>query len=79
MKSIYKLCVPVITAVFMVAAVSAIAQPSMAVKEDQAQMKSDKAALLHALARLEVDETKLKADKASGKMAAESKESAQVY
>ena len=43
------------------------------------QMKSDKATLQRALTRLEADEAKLKADKASGKMAAESKDSIKVY
>ena len=70
---------PVITAGFIFATATAIAEPSMAVKEDNAQMASDKAALQRLLKRLDADEAKLKADKASGKMAAESKDSEKVY
>ena len=43
------------------------------------QMKSDKAALHRQIKRLESAEARLKADKAEGKMAAESKDSERVY
>lgn len=48
-------------------------------KEAAPQMKADKAALQRQLKRLELAEARLKADKASGKMAAESKDSMKVY
>lgn len=44
MKSIYKVCLPTVVAAFAFAAVTAITQPSPAVREDKMQMKSDKAA-----------------------------------
>ena len=58
---------------------AAIAQPSPAVKEVAAQMKSDKAGLQHILKRLEADEATLKSDTASGRMSAESKDAMKVY
>jgi hypothetical protein len=58
-------------------AVITIDQASIAAKE--AQLASDKAALQRALKRLEADEAKLNADNASGEMAAESKDSMQLY
>ena len=74
---------PVITAAMIFATVTAIAQPSKAVKADNAQMAvqmaAEKASLQRALKRLEADEAALKADTASGKMAAESKDSLNVY
>ncbi len=60
-------------------AVAASVQPSPAVKEDQAQLKSDKAALHRQIKRLEADEARLKSDTASGKMSAESKDAYEVY
>jgi hypothetical protein len=45
MKSINKACMSAVAAAFAFVAVTAIAQPSPAVKEDQAQMKSDNATL----------------------------------
>ena len=42
MKSIYKVSLPVVAAAFALAAFSAIAQPSAAVKGDNAQLKADK-------------------------------------
>lgn len=55
------------------------AQPSLAVNEDAAQLKSDKAALQRQLKRLEADEARLKSDTASGRMSAESKDAWEVY
>ena len=83
MKAIYKVSMPVLTAAIVFATVTAIAQPSKAVKADNAQMAvqmaAEKASLQRALKRLEADEATLKADKASGKMAAESTDSLNVY
>ena len=83
MKAIYKVSVPVITAAIIFSTVTAIAQPSTAVKADNAQMAAqmaaEKASLQRALKRLEADEATLKADKASGKMAAESPDSFKGY
>ncbi len=83
MKAIYKVSMPIITAAIIFATVTAIAQPSKAVKADNAQMAvqmaAEKASLQRALKRLEADEATLKADKASGKMAAESTDSLNVY
>lgn len=79
MKSLSNLWSPVIAAAFIFAGVAVAAEPSTAVKEDQAQLASDRVALQRLIKRLEADETKLKADKASGKMAAESKDSAKVF
>ena len=47
-------------------------------KSASLQMKSDKAGLQRQLKRLEIAEARLKADKSSGKMAAESKDSIAV-
>ena len=79
MKSIFKAFVTAIAAAFAFVAVTAIAQPTAAVKENAAQLKSDKAALQRQLKRLEADEARLKADTASGKMSAESKDAYEVY
>jgi hypothetical protein len=57
----------------------AAAQPSLALAEAAAQLKSDKAALERAHRRLEIDEAKLKSDIASGRMSAESKDAMKVY
>jgi hypothetical protein len=57
----------------------AAAQPSLALEEAAAQLKSDKAALERAQRRLEIDEAKLKSDTASGRMSAESKDAMSVY
>ena len=59
--------------------VAAAAQPSLAFEEAAAQLKSDKAALERAQKRLEIDEAKLTADMASGRMSAESKDAMKVY
>ncbi len=64
MKSIYKVCLPAVAMAFAFAAVTAFAQPSTAVKDDKAQMKSDKAGLQR-------EETRLKADTGSGEIRAE--------
>lgn len=54
-------------------------QPSPAVKEDAAQLSADKAALQRQLKRLQADQARLKADTASGRMSAESKDAYMVY
>ena len=79
MKSIYKAFLSVVGAAFVFAAVAAVAQPSLAVKEDQAQLKADKAALQRQIKRLEADEARLKSDAAEGRMSAESKDAYEVY
>jgi hypothetical protein len=79
MKSIFKAFALAIAAAFAFAAVTAIAQSSPAVKENAAQLKSDKAALQRQLKRLEADEARLKADTASGRMSAESQDAYDVY
>jgi hypothetical protein len=79
MKSIYKALLSVVVAAFVFTAVAAMAQPSLAVKEDQAQLKADKAALQRQIKRLEADEARLKSDTAEGRMSAESKDAYEVY
>jgi hypothetical protein len=48
-------------------------------REDQAQLAADKAALTRQIRRMEADEARLKADSASGRMSAESKDAYEVY
>ncbi len=79
MKSIYKVFFSAVAAALAFAAVTAIAQPSQAVKEDQLQLKSDKAALQRQIKRLDADMARLKADTKEGKMSAESKDAYEVY
>ena len=79
LKSIYKTFLPAIAAAFAFSAVTAFAQPSLAVKEDAAQLKSDKAALHRQIKRLEADEKRLNADTTSGRLSAESKDAYEVY
>lgn len=79
LKSINKACMSAVAAAFAFAAVTATAQPSPAVREDTAQMTLDKAALQRQITRLDADEARLKADTASGKMSAESKDAFAVY
>ncbi len=81
MKSIYKVFLPVVAVAlaFAFAAATASAQPSAAVKDDQMQLKADKAALQRQIKRLEADEARLKADKAEGKMSAMSMDAYKVY
>jgi hypothetical protein len=61
------------------AAGNVLAQPTAAVKEDQAQSKADESALARERARLRADEKTLRADTESGKMAAESPDGEKVY
>jgi len=77
--SVYKTFLSAVAAAFAFSAVTAFAQPSLAVKEDAAQLKSDKAALHRQINRLESDEERLKSDTASGRMSAESKDAYEVY
>lgn len=79
LKLINKVCMSAVAAAFAFAAVTALAEPSLAVKEDTAQMTSDKAALQRQITRLDADEARLKADTASGRMSAESKDAYAVY
>ena len=79
MEFIYKACLRAVAATFAFAAVTAIAQPSMEVKEDAAQLQSDKAALQRQMRRLSTDEARLKSDTASGRMSAMSKDAYAVY
>jgi hypothetical protein len=78
MNSTHKACVLAVAAAFAFATGTAFAE-SLAVKEDAAQLKSDKAALQRQLKRLEADEARLKSDTASGRMSAESKDAYEVY
>jgi hypothetical protein len=81
MKTNYRLRIPAVTMAFAFtfAAITAIAQPSVAVKEDPAQLNSDKAALQRQINRLDADAARLKSDTASGRMSAESKDAYAVY
>ena len=79
MNTIYRACLLAIAMAFVFASVAISAQPSLAVKENQAQLKVDKAALQRLIKRLDADEARMKADKAEGKMSAESKDAYEVY
>ncbi len=80
MKPIYRVLLVAVAVTFAFTTVTATAaQPSMAVKEDRAQLKADKAALQRQIKRLEADEARLKADKAEGKLSAMSKDAYEVY
>lgn len=81
MKMIYKAFLPtVVVALALAFAVStAVAQPSLTVKEDEMQLKADKAGLQRQIKRLEADEARWKEDQAEGKMSAMSKEAYKVY
>ena len=68
-----------IVAALAFTAAAAIAQTSPSVKEDTMQLKSDKASLQRQITRLDADEARLKADTASGRMSAESKDAFAVY
>ena len=68
-----------IVAALALSAVAATAQPSLSIKEDTMQLKSDKASLQRQIKRLDADEARLKADTASGRMSAESKDAFAVY
>jgi hypothetical protein len=68
-----------VVAAFAFAAVTAIAQPSQTVKDDEAQLKADKAALQRQIKRLEDDEARLKENTKEGRMSAESKDAYEVY
>lgn len=78
-KTIYKACLPLISAVFAFSAVTAFAYSSPLVKGDQAQLASDKASLQREITRLDANDASLNADSASGKMSAESKDAFAVY
>ncbi len=77
MKLLNKIVAPLIALAFVSG--TAIAQGSSGVKEDSAQLQSDKAALQRQLKRLETDEATLKSDAASGRMSAMSKDAYEVY
>ena len=62
-----------------IASGSVMAQSSLAVKEDAAQLRADKAALQRQIQRLDADEAKLKSDTASGRLSAQSKDAQEVY
>ena len=79
MKSTYKAFLPMVAAVLALGAVSAAAQTTLPVKEDRAQLASDKSALQRQITRLEADEARLEFDTNSGRMSAESKDSYEVY
>ena len=79
MKSMYEVCMPVVAAAFAFATVTAFAQSSPEVQQDRAQLKADEAALQRQIKQLAADEAKLKANKASGKMSALSKDEYAVY
>ena len=79
MKSIHKVLLPAVATAFAFASVGAFAEPSLAVKQEAAQLKSDKAALQRQITLLNADEARLELDTGSGKMSAESKDSYAVY
>jgi len=79
MKSIHKVFLPIVAAAFAFGAATANARPSMTVKDDAMQLKADKDALHRQIERLEADQARLKADTASGRMSAESKDAFEVY
>jgi hypothetical protein len=77
MKLIYKIGATLIAVTSLSG--NAMAQAFPAAREDAAQLQSDRAALQRQLNRLEADEARLKADTASGRMSAESKDAYRVY
>ncbi|MDQ6685891.1 MAG: hypothetical protein M3Z16_12290 [Pseudomonadota bacterium] len=79
LKSLQKSLKPAAVAAFTFTALTAIAQPSMPMREDAAQLNSDQAALQRQIKRLDADEARLKSDTASGRMSAESKDAYAVY
>ena len=79
MKSMYKVFLSAVAVIFVFSAATAIAQPPLAVQEDQAQLKVDKAALQRLIKRLDADEARWKADQAEGKMSAMSQDAYKVY
>lgn len=62
-----------------VSATSALAQSTLAVREDQAQLRTDEAALAREKAQLRANESTLRQDTMHGKMAAESPDAERVY
>jgi cell division protein FtsL len=79
MKSMRKVYLPLVATVLAFSGVTAVARPSRALTEDKAQLASDKAALQREEKQLIADRAILTADKASGKMAAESPDSQRIY
>ncbi|MDQ6629042.1 MAG: hypothetical protein M3Z29_11470 [Pseudomonadota bacterium] len=78
-QSIHRARKAAFAAAFAFAAVAAVAQTAMAMKEDAAQLNADQAALQRQVKRLDADEARLKSDTASGRMSAESKDAYAVY
>lgn len=78
-KTVYKACLPLISAVLAFSAVTAHAYSSPSIKGDQAQLASDKSALQREITRLDADDARLNADTTSGRMSAESKDAFSVY
>jgi hypothetical protein len=79
MKPIHEVCLPAIATVLALGCAAAIAKPSPAMQEDKAQLMSDEAALHRQIGKLGADEASLKADTASGRMSAESRDAFEVY
>lgn len=59
--------------------IGASAQTSLDIRQDRLQLQADKAALKRQLKQLDADEKALKANTASGKMSAQSKDAIEVY
>jgi hypothetical protein len=79
MISIHKAWMPVAAVVLAFGAATAAAKTSLEVKGDQAQLMSDKAALQRYEKQMKADGATLRADTASGRMAAMSPDSESVY
>ena len=75
MNPIQNVWMPMAAIALAYGAVTADAKASVEVKGDQAQLLSDKAALQRFERQNRIDEAKLKADKASGNVAAQSRDS----
>jgi hypothetical protein len=78
-NSISRLVPLAVAAALALPAVTASAKSSPALTQDTAQLKADQAALQSELQQIRADRATLKADKAEGKLAAESADSERVY
>jgi hypothetical protein len=79
MKSIYKVCVPAIAALFVLSPVAAAVQSPSAIQEDKVQLKWDESALQREEKQLKSDQVMMKSDRMEGKMAAESRDAERIY
>ena len=77
-RSVYKIYLPAIAAVFTVFTMTAHAT-ALSRADEADLLKADQMALQRQILRLDADEARLKADAASGRMSAESKDAYAVY